>query len=246
MGSPSSRLKTPEQFRPWVESGLQYVYQPGGAQQAASADSTPGQKPIPQQPQAPQQQTSSQPSHHSVPERQAAPEPPQQPSVSAQTDPQPVQPSPAPRPVFPEPWASFLNLVTARNPMVVCTYMELGLDMGGQSDPKRRAVLRNTLNHHLKWPKGTAAFWPMSALVQGSLQPNSPMFWKGWEIWRSPYIACFGEEAARIIYPQAQPGVNTYHLEHVAIYVLPPLSTLITMLPHEQQLSIELLLKIRI
>lgn len=136
-------------------------------------------------------------------------------------------------------------MVKATAPSVVCTYMELGLDMGGQADPRRRKVLANTLTNHLKWPPGTAAFWPMSALVEGSLQPNPQMFWKGWEIWRTPYIACFGHEAAQVIYPQAQPDVTTYHLEHAAIFVLPPLAKLITMLPHEQQLSVELLLKIR-
>lgn len=124
--------------------------------------------------------------------------------------------------------------------------MELGLDLAGQSDPKRGAVLRNILGHHLKWPKGTAAFWPVAALMNGSLQPNSDMFWKGWEQWKTPYIACFGEEALRIIHPEVQPGNTTYLLDHVTIYVLPPLAQLITMLPHEQQMSVDLLGNVRL
>lgn len=124
--------------------------------------------------------------------------------------------------------------------------MELGLDLDGQSDPKRAAVLRNLLGHHLKWPKGTAAFWPVAALNNGSLQPDSKMFWKGWQQWKTPYIACFGEEALRIILPQAEQGMTTHLLEHVTIHVLPPLTRLVTMLPHEQQLSIDVLTTIRL
>jgi hypothetical protein len=124
--------------------------------------------------------------------------------------------------------------------------MELGLDLGGQADKKRGSVLRNTLNHHLKWPPGTAAFWPMAGLVNGSLQPNADLFWRGWQMWKSPYIVCFGEDALRVIYPDAVPGQKTIMLEHVAIHVTLPLSTLTTMLPHDQQLSTESLLTIRI
>jgi len=124
--------------------------------------------------------------------------------------------------------------------------MELGLDLGGQPDPRRSGVLRNTLTNHLKWPAGTAAFWPMSALVNGSLQPNKDMFWKGWEMWRTPYIVCFGDEALKVIYPQAEVGGTTYFYEEITIFVAPPLAKLVTMLPHEQQISTELLSAVRI
>ncbi|QGY39513.1 hypothetical protein GM415_05055 [Pseudodesulfovibrio cashew] len=124
--------------------------------------------------------------------------------------------------------------------------MELGLDLGGQPDPRRSAVLKSTLNTHLKWPPGTAAFWPMSALRQGSLQPDRAMFWKGWEIWRTPYIVCFGDEALRVIHPEGVAGNNTHLLEHVTILVVPPLARLISMLPHEQHLATEGLKAVRL
>lgn len=124
--------------------------------------------------------------------------------------------------------------------------MELGLDLGGQPDKKRAAVLRNTLTHHLKWPPGTAAFWPMSALVDGALQPNPSMFWKGWELWQTPYIVCFGDEALRVIHPQSQPGETSSMLNNVSIHTMPPLSQLTTMLPHEQQIAVDQLLRIKI
>jgi len=124
--------------------------------------------------------------------------------------------------------------------------MELGLDLGGQPDSRRSDVLRNTLNHHLKWPQGTAAFWPVAALTNGTLQPNPSMFWKGWELWRSPYIVCFGEAALQVIHPQATPGSTTYLLDHTTIFVVPPLAKLIAMLPHEQQMAVDQLFNIRL
>jgi len=228
MGSPSARLNTPESLRPWLESGLKYIFKPGKVQ-------------VGEQPSVHVQ------SAFESPQRQ-----PDQPSVQAQGpvhEPQPqvaAVPFPA-RPVqqaFPEPWSTFLGRVPDA-PKVVWTYMELGLDLGGQADPKRGAVLRNLINH-LKWPKGTTAFWPVAALTGGALQPDRQMFWKGWELWHTPYIACFGDEALQTIYPDAEPGNTTYLLEHVTIFVLPPLSKLITMLPHEQQMSIDALKNVRL
>lgn len=241
MGSPSSRLKTAEQYRPWVDAGLEYVFAPDRAGQVVHEN--PVRQGLPQAQQPPQR-----------PAQQPTPQPVQQQRVQQQSiaGAQPVaqqaQPpiQPAANVHFPDPWAGFLSKVKATAPKVVCTYMELGLDLGGQPDPKRGSVLRNTLTNHLKWPPGTAAFWPVAALTNGTLQPNANMFWKGWDLWKSPYIACFGEEALRVIHPQAEPGSTTYLLEHVTIFVVPPLAQLVTMLPHEQQISTELLASVRI
>lgn len=123
--------------------------------------------------------------------------------------------------------------------------MELGLDLGGQSDRRRSRVLKNLQTSHLQWPTGTISFWPVAALNDNALQPDKSMFWKGWELWKTPYIACFGEEALRVILPDAQPGNTTYLLEQVTIFVLPSMSKLITMLPHEQQMSVEALSGLR-
>ncbi len=226
MGSPSSRLNTRESLRPWLESGLEYVFCPGGLQDT---------------------KVKSQPQQQVAPQQQQGASPPVQVQQQVSAPQRPVAPTAPPRQTpqgFPEPWATFLARVPEA-PKVVWTYMELGLDLGGQADPKRGGVLRNIITH-LKWPKGTTAFWPVSALTDGSLQPDSQMFWKGWELWRTPYIACFGEEALKVIYPEAEVGSTTYLLEHVTIFVLPPLAKLITMLPHEQQISIDDLRNIRL
>ena len=145
---------------------------------------------------------------------------------------------------FPEPWVSFLKFAKPE-PKVVWTYMELGLDLAGQSDPKRRAVLKN-LQAHLKWPAGTINFWPMSALSGGTLQPDAQKFWQGWDLWKTPHIVCFGDEALRVILPDADSNLGTYMFEHVIVHKLPPLTKLMTLLPHEQQMSIDSIANIRL
>lgn len=118
--------------------------------------------------------------------------------------------------------------------------MELGLDLSGQSDPRRAAVLRNLIAH-LRWPKGTTAFWPVAALVNGVFEPDAAMFWKGWHLWQTPVIACFGHEALHVIQPQAEAGCTACFLEHTTIHVLPSLTELTAMLPHEQQMAVDVL-----
>ncbi|QJB56008.1 hypothetical protein [Pseudodesulfovibrio sp. zrk46] len=285
MGSPSSRLDIDEQYRPWVDSGLEFLFAPGHAQagigtgRSASARQQqqyqPPQRPqmqqgggmqqrppYQQQNQAPSQQQAQPPVQQQV-QQQAPPPRPQQAPQQGQRMQQPTAQQFSQQPVeaaraahaqpptkvqLPEPWNKFYQVISQRvsAPKVVCTYMELGFDLGGQSDPRRRSVLQNTLTHHLKWPPGTAAFWPMSAVVNGALQPNREMFWRGWEIWRTPYIAVFGDEALRVIHPDAQPGSTTYLYNDVTIFVVPPLAKLVTMLPHEQQFATEGLSAIRI
>ncbi len=260
MGSPSARLKTPEKLRPWLESGLEFVLNPGGAEQAVAQAPVQAQG-IPQQQAAqvqqhvqsvaPIQQPAAAPQSNAQPQAVA----PQQ-AVPANQAAQPVQqsqsqpqqqaaPSAASTANFPQPWATFLAKVPPQ-PKVLWTYMELGLDLAGQADPKRGAVLRNLLAHHLKWPPGTTAFWPVAALQNNALQPDRNMFWRGWDLWKTPYIACFGEEALKIMHPAAEPGGTTYLLENVTIFVLPPLAKLISMLPHEQQISVDALAGIRL
>ncbi|WP_319582736.1 hypothetical protein [uncultured Pseudodesulfovibrio sp.] len=125
------------------------------------------------------------------------------------------------------------------------TYMELGLDLGGQSDPRRRDVLKN-LQAHLKWPPGTINFWPMAAMRDGALQPDPGMFWRGWELWHTPHIICFGDEALRVILPDADANMLTHFLDSCVVYKLPAITKLIDMLPHEQQMAVDSIANIRL
>ncbi|BDQ37954.1 hypothetical protein SYK_23140 [Pseudodesulfovibrio nedwellii] len=229
MGSPSARLKTRESLRPWVESGLEFVLRT----EVECQDSGPVDQPVQQVPTV----------HTDV--RSVSSAPPSHGEASVQSE--PVQQS-APShvaPSLPEPWSGFLRFAKSPAPKVIMTYMELGLDLGGQPDSRRSSALKN-IQAHLKWPTGTMNFWPVAALSGGSLQPSTQMFWQGWEQWRAPNIVCFGEEALKVVLPDADPTLTTYMLEQVTVYKLEPLARLITMLPHEQQISVEELFKIRL
>ena len=230
MGSPSARLKTRESLRPWVESGLEFLCRPVSA---SVADASPEQPAAPTA--SPVQAVNCQPDQPTPPASRREP---------ANVAPQQSAPPAAPPADFFGPWAGFLKFAKP-SPKVVLTYMELGLDLGGQSDRRRSDVLKN-LQAHLRWPPGTINFWPCSALQDNTLQPDPGMFWKGWEMWRTPTIACFGEEALRVILPDADPSMTTHMLEHVIVYVLPPLARLMPLLPHEQQLAVDILTKIRL
>lgn len=241
MGSPSARLKTRESLRPWLESGLEFFYHPGGQN-----ISQPVVEQAVQQTAAPS--PASRPSHTGQKPQQATTNTVQSPQsqnmrTRQQQAQQPQQQAAQPAANFAGPWADFLKHAKPEA-KIVFTYMELGLDLGGQSDPQRRAVLKN-FQAHLRWPAGTINFWPPAALVAGALQPDGRMFWQGWEQWRTPYIACFGTEALRVILPDADTSLKTHILEHVTIYVLPPLSKLIGQLPHEQQMAVDILANLR-
>lgn len=230
MGSPSARLNVRENLRPWLESGLEFVYAPGGLAAEQSVDRAVAA-------------SEAQPVPPSAPGRPGSPP---QPHPSAQSGQQarPVQQPSAPAPDFPEPWNSFLRF-TKPGAKVVMTYMELGLDLGGQSDPRRRAVLKN-LQAHLKWPPGTINFWPVAALADGALQPDTAMFWRGWELWRTPHVICFGDEALRVVLPDADPATTTHLMENVIVHKLPPLARLVGLLPHEQQMAVDSVASIRL
>jgi len=231
MGSPSARLKTRESLRPWVESGLEFVLR----SEVECQESVAVEQPV-------QQADSSFPVHEPPSASSHVPHPVEAPVQSAsvqQTAPAHVAPT------LPEPWSGFLRFAKSAQPKVIMTYMELGLDLGGQPDSRRSSALKN-IQAHLKWPAGTMNFWPVAALSGGTLQPSTQMFWQGWEQWRAPNIVCFGEEALKVVLPDADPTLTTHMLEHVTVYKLEPLARLITMLPHEQQMSVEELFKIRL
>lgn len=144
---------------------------------------------------------------------------------------------------FPEPWATYLGKVSPTHKMV-WTYMELGLDLGGQADPRRRTLMGKLIKY-LDLPPGPVAFWPVSVLRDGSLEPHRNMFWKGWHQWQTPHVVCFGKAALQVILPDADQNLTTHMLDNVMVHVLPSVSRLLTMLPHEQQMAADVLSGIR-
>ncbi|NDV19976.1 hypothetical protein GO013_11140 [Pseudodesulfovibrio sp. JC047] len=251
-------------MRPWIESGLEFVLRTAVVGEAALSNSSSqhavttepeADHPVSQQAsssvrqpaaQYPAHGTSSQPISPSQHSTHGSVQQPVQPPVQRPMQTRVQQPAQRPvAPVFPPPWNGFMRFARSAAPKVLMTYMELGLDFGGQPDHRRSSVLKN-IQAHLKWPQGTMNFWPVAALKDGTLQPSTQMFWQGWEQWRAPNIVCFGEEALKIVLPDADPNVTTHMLEYVTVHKMAPLSHLVTLLPHEQQISVEELFKIRL
>jgi hypothetical protein len=237
-------LNVRESLRPWLESGLEFVYAPGGLTAEAQPETAQPRPTIPTAPQA--ARPAAQPSQQQLYGQQsgATSRPTQTPPQRQAAAPFPARAPEMPAPNFPAPWSSFLRF-TKPDARVVMTYMELGLDLGGQSDPRRRAVLKN-LQAHLKWPPGTINFWPVAALVNGALQPDTSMFWRGWELWHTPHVVCFGDEALKVILPDADVQAVTHLLENVIVHKLPPITRLLDMLPHEQQMAVDSITNIRL
>ena len=122
--------------------------------------------------------------------------------------------------------------------------MELGIDLAGQGD-QRRSELMQGLITYLKLPPRPVAFWPVAALRDGALQPDQTMFWKGWQLWRTPHVVCFGKEALQVILPEADTGLTTHMLDNVMVHVLPSVEEMLAMLPHERQLAVDVLASAR-
>ena len=148
---------------------------------------------------------------------------------------------------FSPPWDSYFASACAKalNPKILLTYAELGIDMSGKADPKRRTVLASILGH-LNFPKGSTVFWPAASYVEQQLVFDSEMFWKGWSNWQTPYIACFGQQALDAFVSPPLPSGSTLFLDQVTIIKLPSFAELINMFPHEQHLAVDPLRKLRL
>lgn len=142
----------------------------------------------------------------------AAPTPASQAPSARHTPPTRPQPAQAPqgRPAvasaglpdnpdrWPLPWPTFFAK-TPPTPRLVITYRELGLDMAGQSEPRRRDLWRRLIADTGLAGKGLVAFWPL-ALPQGGALAEMPLhFACGVARLNPELVAVFGEisDAAR-------------------------------------------------
>lgn len=258
MGSPASKLNIPEALRPWHSMGLEFLLssgpvavQPVVARPVQGASAVAGQgDSVPHQPQQPARQpVSTQPANaNNMPPRAGSAQSPSNgtsnaaPHAAANTAPasaagemrQPPAPSSAP---LPAPWDRFASMVRSAKPRVLLTYPELGFDLTGQAD-KARGQLMRTLLSYLKWPTGTAAFWPCALPVDGVLQPQYDMFWRGVHHFRCQHVVCFGMQAMRTVVPDFPQGTTTVLLEPCALHLAPSVADLLGKLPHELLLSL--------
>lgn len=215
-------MNLPEHLLPWWRQGVEFIYAPGGLSVHCADASNDQSAAIPKRPQ-----------------RSATP------AQAEQECPTPAAKVVAPD--LPEPWAAWFAKLcpTAR---VVFTYADLALDLTGQGGDGARlrgALFRNVLKH-LRWPKGTTAFWPMGEAGESGLVPNPVHFWAGVQALGVRHVACFGLEAAQTICPDAQPGQALCTYGSAKVYILGDPDDLARRLPHEQHMAAEELRRIRL
>lgn len=118
--------------------------------------------------------------------------------------PEPAQPSdkqpepPADPAAWPSPWPELLAKAPAR-PRLLITYLDLGFDLTGRSDPRRSSLWRALIGDLRLSGRGLVAFWPL-ALPQGDvLVPRPDIFLAGVCRLAPDRVAIFGSEAARAL-----------------------------------------------
>ena len=101
--------------------------------------------------------------------------------------------------LWPPAWQE--RLKKSRIAPVIWTYWELGNDLCGTPDPKRRELLWGLLND-LAHPSGTHSFWPLALPdqdggVEQELQANAPVFWEGVGLLHGRAVVIMGSQALR-------------------------------------------------
>ena len=199
MGLLDSLLEVPERLRVWQMAGVRHFYLNPEAVSAVGESTAPESAPVDDvalaatmdlvgqaQPAVEQVETA-------VVGHPMAPPTPPQPSQTVQGSP------PGGRVALPDnpdrwplPWPTFFAK-TPPSPRLVITYRELGLDMAGQSEPRRRDLWRRLIAQAGLAGKGLVAFWPL-ALPQGGALTEMPLhFACGVARLNPELVAVFGE-----------------------------------------------------
>ncbi len=217
MGLLDSLLEVPERLRVWQMAGVRHFYLDPEAVSATGETSAPesdlaGEAAVAQPMAAamPDEPAVAKPSMPPTPEtamtRPAAAQTPASASQAAYAEHRPPRASQAPqgspaapRAALPDnpdrwplPWPTFFAK-TPPTPRLVITYRELGLDMAGQSEPRRRDLWRRLIAAAGLAGKGLVAFWPL-ALPQGGALTEMPLhFACGVARLNPELVAVFGE-----------------------------------------------------
>ncbi len=105
---------------------------------------------------------------------------------------------------FPTPWA---DLWVKLHPpyAMVWTYWQLAEDLGGRPDAQRRQLFRTILSK-LGWPRGSVAFWPLSAYDGRDHQIRLDLFWSGVQVIQAQIVVVFGVPAFQALFSKARPS----------------------------------------
>ncbi|MFW6324204.1 MAG: hypothetical protein ACOC0U_03995 [Desulfovibrionales bacterium] len=112
------------------------------------------------------------------------------------------------------------------SPLTLWTYYELGLDLGGRPEKKRKELLSSMIGS-LAWPKGSIFFWPCSALQGDSLVLRKNIFWEGIGKIRPHYCVLFGGELLQALVPDAPKRFGFFTRNGRKMLSLPSLSEML-------------------
>lgn len=243
MGPRFGALNVPERWLPWHAAGVLRLLRDPAAEAGDAADHL-GEAPRPvladsaaeegrgdlSAPEAPVGSVQSKdrpparvddlspPVRAAEPSSFARPVRPEQPSLAAS----PLPPGAVEAP-WPPPWDGFLAKAPPA-PWAVFTYLELGLDLGGQASDARRALFRDILGalRQAGWPAGGVAFWPLAAPApDGALAADRDMFWRGVETLGATVVCLFGRPAWEALFPGRRHVLGPLRERGRSLLVLP-------------------------
>jgi len=122
---------------------------------------------------------------------------------------------------------------TKGRPLFALTYLELGLDLCGRSDPARRE-LWSGLIAQTGIMSGKTAFVPCTVPEGEALRFDAASFWECLGRLSPRYLLVFGEDAAQALFPFARDRGDKMYYRNLTILLLPGARAL---LPFPSELS---------
>ncbi len=104
----------------------------------------------------------------------------------------------------------------------VISYWELGFDLCGQPDARRRGLLQRIIQD-LRRPRGSIAFWPYATLDAGALVPSQEFFWRGVHAVQASVVLSFGDTLFRALFPHLDVNCDVHQAGTVQVHRLPSL-----------------------
>jgi len=99
---------------------------------------------------------------------------------------------------WPAPWPELLAKAPPA-PRLVITYLDLGFDLTGHSEPRRSALWRTLIRDLGLAGRGLVAFWPLALPEGETLRPQPDIFLAGLRRLSPSRLAIFGSDAATLL-----------------------------------------------
>jgi len=101
---------------------------------------------------------------------------------------------------FPPPWSRIWTMLHPPYTMV-WTYWQLSEDLGPAPCLQRQQLFKAILTK-LGWPRGSVAFWPLSAFDGQTHTPHLDLFWSGVQALQAGLVVIFGVQAFQTLFPE--------------------------------------------